>query len=1103
MDSSQYPGILSFFLFSLFISFPLFNSVIFSNKMPSDDTILEQAEDWKRQGNEAFQKGEVEDAIGKYSQGLVQVDRLTPPPASLKTALLSNRAACYLKAMNLQDCLDDCTSAIDVLQLTSAEEPKLRSKLLFRRAKASFLKANTPGQTNGTVNDLLQGAAKDLLALLSFDSKNRDASNLLQSIRAQHAIVKNANTPLSKTLDSIKELKDNETERLHKLKILGGLIDTDTRGGSMELGRLGGVSYLLELADKEKLGANKEIRTVALNCLSCAGGHPPFVRTYLKDIQSQLAAIVKNDDFVDVVVAGLSVLSKCVLHLDRDDPETVVQTSLVDDQSLAETCASILQAGDSDAEMAVRGVMENLTLLLCGNDRTLVIRTAIAGDVTNTGILDGIAAPVSKADINAMTAPELAKHRQRQHEIKKRDIAWSKKRAQLFLNAGGLKAILKCAAKMKDHFLRRELTVVVGKVMTALDSEDEVKKLVKPFLMAQTKKDDEMCTIEEVYNVDDEDGKEPEEEEEEETIDNMMERAELTTALLISMKEVGAWAICTAWVESDKELNKMVNSNRDSAMAIASEILSAAATVAESRNMVTMLLDDGTMEKLLMHDDRDIRSGAAAAVAKLGLSGRDKDAADEGDVMGMLQAAADLLEDESGQFEQTQSKKDSVKNLSASFGTTSLERGVEMVTYLISQTHVKEEICGGFKAGMDSKSTTLECLVKIAETPKAGESLSGFGLATIFQHMAVTPKQLKKEHFVDKELSAEEYDELQKLAKTEEEKKMFESLKEDDTNDLCAARIRIMAQSNVPRALVRLMDGASDHTMVQIVTALNRMATEPSVRGSMIQQGALTACIKVDNDKNPSKITKNIITTARHCIARLLITMNPSLLTSAQCMGSIKPLIELIRDVEPTDLLRFEALLALTNIAASGDDKKNKIVMEKGIPAFHYCMFSQHDKIRSAGTEALCNLVGNKDFMTYLADHDNLRLWLAFASDYEENYECARAAAGCLAMASSDPVIANSIIKLPNFQKYNDELLQCGALELMHRIMTMFTNLVAHGGECKEAVIKCGFAAFCLKYVDSYHDGTKMEDLGFPEEERHLMPVTVDLAKKIVAMSGI
>ncbi|CAB9508571.1 unc-45 homolog B [Seminavis robusta] len=1080
--------------------------------MPSDESLLEQAEEWKKKGNEAFSKSSVDEAIKAYSQGLVQVDRMIPAPVSLKTALLSNRAACYLKVMNLDPCVEDCTTAIDLLQSTSSEEPKLRSKLLFRRAKASFMKANLPITTATKMNELLQEAAKDLMALLSFDPKNKDASMLLQSIRAQHAMTKHSLTPLSKTLEAVKDLKDNETDRLHKLKIMGGLIDTDTSSASMELGRLDGVSYLLGLAKNSE--NSKEIRTVALNCLTCAGGHPPFVRTHLKDVQAQVANIVQTDDFSDVVVAGLAVLVKCLLHLDRDkEDQPVVEKSSVNEEAILDACIDILsKTQNSETDVAVRGVMENISMMMCGNDRTLVLRTALAGgDVTNTGVLDGIPAPVSKMEINQMTPKELATHRKRQRDIRLRDEKWSRQRSKKFIDKGGLQAFLKCASTVQDHFLRREMTAVIGKTLSALNNEEEegfdyarVKKLVKPLLMDQRDKidDNEMCTIEEVYN-DDEEAKVLEEEDDTVTLQSMMERAELTTALLLSMKEVGAWAICTAWMDSDKELQKMVDSDDDRALALASEVLSAASSVAESRNMVTMLLDNGSMEKLLMHDDRDIRSGAAAAVAKLGLAGKQKDKADEGDVMGMLQAAADLVEDESGQFESTQTNKDAVANLSQSFGTTSLERGVEMVTYLISQTQVKEEISGGFKANVDSKYTTLQCLVKIAEMPKAGESLSGFGLATIFQHMAVTPMTIKKEYFQDKELSSDDYDQLQSMAKTPEEKAKFEQLKEDDTEELCAERIRMMANANVPRALVQLMGGASEHTLEQIILALTRMASEPSVRGNMIQQGALTACIKFDQDANPSAAMKKIIRSARHCIAKMLITMNPSLLTSAQAMGSIKPLIQLIRDVETIDLPRFEALLALTNIGASGDDKQNKIVAEKGIPTLHFSMFSEHDLIRKAATEAMCNLVGNSTFMEFLANPENLRLWLAFSADYDENYECARAAAGCLAMATHDPAVATALVQLPNFQKYVDELLQCGSLELMHRVMAVLLNCVSQGGECKQKIIEHGFAAFCLQYVGMYHDGRAMEELGFPEEEKHMMPATVDLAKKVVAVSGI
>merc|ERR1712151_316412 len=120
------------------------------------------------------------------------------------------------------------------------------------------------------------------------------------------------------------------------------------------------------------------------------------------------------------------------------------------------------------------------------------------------------------------------------------------------------------------------------------------------------------------------------------------------------------------------------------------------------------------------------------------------------------------------------------------------------------------------------------------------------------------------------------------------------------------------------------------------------MSNERSVRGTMVQQGVLTACINVEKGGNPTAIMKKNIQASRHCIARMLISINPSLLTSAQRMGSIKPLILALREVDSGELLQFESLLSLTNIAASGDDAKKKIVAERGISSIHFGMFSQN-----------------------------------------------------------------------------------------------------------------------------------------------------------------
>lgn len=431
----------------------------------------------------------------------------------------------------------------------------------------------------------------------------------------------------------------------------------------------------------------------------------------------------------------------------------------------------------------------------------------------------------------------------------------------------------------------------------------------------------------------------------------------------------------------------------------------------------------------------------------------------------------------------------------------SLERGIEVVAYLASKTVVKEELAHGFKATPESKYTGLELLVNAAGRPGAGAELSAFGLASTFQLMAATPLTLRKEAFEGKQITMEQYDEIKNMQKTEEEKELVDEEPElkEDTDDQCSARISKMAQANVPRALCQLTEGATDQTLEQIIMTLNRFANEPSVRGTMIQQGVLSRLIKIEKEeKTPSELKKKILRNLRHCIGKMLVTMNPGLLTSAQRMGSIKPLIQLVRDVESTSLQQFEALMALTNIASVGDDTKSKIVAERGISSLKFAMFSDHELVKQAATECMSNLIPNEKFIETLREVDELRLWLALASDFETHYPVARAAAGCLAMATEDPGVAKALISIKNFKERMDETLQSGSLEIIHRMLVVVQNLAELGGEYREAAVKNGLVAFCRAYVDSYHDGSKAEDLKFGKEDMPVFKATVDIAKQIV-----
>ncbi|MGK3760762.1 MAG: hypothetical protein ACI8RD_013080, partial [Bacillariaceae sp.] len=220
--------------------------------MPSDQQLQDQAEGFKTKGNQAFQKSELDTAVQAYSQGLVLVDRIVVKSSPLlKATILSNRAACYLKQTKLRECQEDCTSSLKLLDDQGSNHNKndadayrpLRSKLLYRRAKALFLKANMPHKKE---EDDLNVAAKDLLVLLSFDSSNKEATKLLHTIRAQHAAEAKtnnvSNTPMAKTL---REIEKEDDKLLRNIKVLMGLLTSDIISSSMDFGRRGGVDLML------------------------------------------------------------------------------------------------------------------------------------------------------------------------------------------------------------------------------------------------------------------------------------------------------------------------------------------------------------------------------------------------------------------------------------------------------------------------------------------------------------------------------------------------------------------------------------------------------------------------------------------------------------------------------------------------------------------------------------------------------------------------------------------------------------------------------------------------------------------------------------------
>lgn len=1155
-----------------------------------DDTLYQQAEAAKVQGNAAFAAGECAAAISHYSQGIVWLDRIilssdassvSKNNDALKCALWSNRAAARLKMeVDLPLVVADCQAALALC--TSKDGAALRSKILYRSAKARFLLANNTPSTSTTTNSssssqLLQEAAKDILLLLQTDPTNAEANQLMKLIRIQHKQdTASTLSPLAKILQMLlqnnnnsdstattpEDCKRKEDECHHNLKLLLGLLHNDTPNCAMELGRFhsggsndnsatkNGISVLWSIATTtfavvvpQQNSTTTKTAVLALQCLSTAASHPPFVRTFFAahqgpimdqlvqaatattttttlDPNSQQVYLYHGDDWI---VSVLALLDRIVLHADRDDPnleitgQTALEyTAIIASLGAALEIASVRRRDDdtdgSAAVVVVRAVLDVLSVwTTAGAERDSRIRLSAPKDLPP---------PVSPQEVRAFTPQQLAAYKQRQFQCKTRDEAWAYDRSLKFIASPSFGTLLTLAVKhCPNHVVRREITVAISRLLACIMDDDKIKETVRPFLQdigPLPKQHRQGPIIEEVYNDDgkvehdvgDEDETEPDV-----SIETKMERALITTALLLSKKECGAWALTTGWSESGSELPDLIekSQNNSAAQCLASEVLQAAAAMESTRGMVTAIVSSGCMETLMRSSDRDVRSGAAAAVAKLGLSDK-RNQSDAGELMGLLQAACEMMDDDQdgvdtasvSKVKTAKNEKGKEFNQFSSVATSSLERAIEMMTYLASHTVIKDELAAGF-GGPNSARSAMDSLVRAADLPGAGESLSGFGLATIFQLMAVTNEQVRKEAFEGKEVTMDQYDEMQRMGKTEEEKEVMDQEQDTDSKDSCMDRIRKMASANVPRALVALTEGASEHTLEQLTLAMNRMAEDQSIRGVMIQQGVLSTCIKVEKAEGPTEtdVMKKVIRTARHCLAKMLVSTNPSLLTSAQKLGSIRPLLQLVRDIKGSDLQHFEALLALTNLASSGEDAKNRIVSERGIPCLHFAMFADHEMVRRAATETMCNLVPHEAMMAHLSEPDNLRLLMAFAVDFEDHYECARAAAGCIAMASQDETVALAISQVAKFKEQVPALLESGRLEIMQRALVLVLNLVGLGPTTKTIVVEAGLVEFCRAYIDLQKHAAGESDggLAFSEEERQLLPVTIDIAKKILELS--
>lgn len=227
---------------------------------------------------------------------------------------------------------------------------------------------------------------------------------------------------------------------------------------------------------------------------------------------------------------------------------------------------------------------------------------------------------------------------------------------------------------------------------------------------------------------------------------------------------------------------------------------------------------------------------------------------------------------------------------------------------------------------------------------------------------------------------------------------------EKDKEPYISQRVEKLVKTGVVNALVAFGKSDSENSNELLSRVYLAVATNADNRGLMVQQGCVKQLILLANEgTDAGRIA------AAHAIAKIAITQNPEIAFPGQrACEVVRPLIQLL-GIDKTAIQNFEALMALTNLAQMSDTVRMRIIKEKGISQIeHYC-FEEHEEIRRAAVECLCNMVVNEEVQKmFHGENDRVKLLVLYSGMLEDE-RLVRAASGALAMIAHDRVVSNKI----------------------------------------------------------------------------------------------
>ncbi|KAM4886658.1 protein unc-45 homolog B isoform 2-T2 [Sylvia borin] len=298
-----------------------------------------------------------------------------------------------------------------------------------------------------------------------------------------------------------------------------------------------------------------------------------------------------------------------------------------------------------------------------------------------------------------------------------------------------------------------------------------------------------------------------------------------------------------------------------------------------------------------------------------------------------------------------------------------------------------------------------------------------------------------------------------------------------DKKDFVVKRVKRLLKAGVVSALACMVKADSailtDQSKELIARVFLALCEDPKDRGTIVAQGGGKALIPLAMEGTDVGKIK-----ASHALAKIAAISNPDIAFPGERVYEVvRPLVSLL-NTERDGLQNYEALLGLTNFSGRSDKLRLKIVKEKALPDIENYMFENHDQLRQAATECMCNLVVNKEVQErFVADgNDRLKLVVLLCGEDDEKVQVAAAGALAMLTAAQKKLCSKMTQVTTQWLEILQRLCLHDNMEVQHRGLVIAFNLISADKELAKKLVESELLEI-LTYVGKQEDNPKKQHI--------------------------